>query len=162
LTVLSTPHPAAMAESILVSDQARRSWYMAAFQLPLLPEAGLRRSLRSTLTASRLPLSYVEEYCDAMAEPGALTGALNWYRGIPFSGRQRVGAIQVPTTYVWGRHDFALGRAAAVRTERHVRAPYVFLELDSGHWLPEAEPTAVTEAILDRVRVSAGDRTGRS
>ena len=37
-----------------------------------------------------------------MTEPGALTGALNWYRGIPFSMRQPLGRIKVPTSYIWG------------------------------------------------------------
>ncbi len=150
LTVLSTPHPGAMAESLLVSDQAMRSSYMGLFQLPGFPEAALSRSLRKNLTDSRLPPAYVTEYCAAMAEPEALTGALNWYRGIPFSSRP-VGRITVPTTYLWGRHDFALGRAAAERTEKYVQAPYEFRELDSGHWLPEVQPEAVTDAILARV-----------
>ena len=37
LTVLSTPHHHAMAWAMRHGDQLRRSWYMAAFQLPLLP-----------------------------------------------------------------------------------------------------------------------------
>jgi pimeloyl-ACP methyl ester carboxylesterase len=151
ITVLSTPHPAAFLESVITSGQALRSWYMAFFQLPLLPETFARRSLERSLTDSRLPTASVAEYCKAMERPGALTGALNWYRGMPFSIQQRVGPITVPTTYVWGRHDFALGRAAAERTERHVQAPYQFRELNSGHWLPETEPDAVAEAILARV-----------
>ena len=50
----------------------------------------------------------------------ALTGALNWYRGIPFSTRPPVGRITVPTTYIWGRHDVALARAAAELTANYV------------------------------------------
>ncbi len=150
LTVLSTPHPAALRESLRVSSQGLKSWYAVMFQLPLLPEAFAARTLGKTLRDTRLPLKYVGRYCDAMAERGRLTGALNWYRGIPFS-RRPVGAVSVPTTYLWGRHDFALGRAAAELTEKHVHAPYEFRELDSGHWLPEVEPDAVAEAILDRV-----------
>ena len=170
LTVLSTPHPAALSESLRVSTQGLQSSYMALFQLPFLPEALAARTLARTLRDTRLPLRYVGRYCDAMAEPGALTGALNWYRGIPFSAglplagrlpvaqrlpmanRPTVGPALVPTTYVWGRHDFALGRAAAERTEQHVHAPYAFVELDAGHWLPETEVEAVTEAVLNRVR----------
>ena len=86
-----------------------------------------------------------------MAEPGALTGALNWYRGIPFSARTPIGAVRVPTTYIWGRHDFALGRAAAELTASYVTGPYAFVELDSGHWLPETDPVSVANAIGQRV-----------
>ena len=39
LTSLSTPHPRAMAASMVRSNQALKSWYMLAFQLPWLPEA---------------------------------------------------------------------------------------------------------------------------
>ena len=45
LTVLSTPHHHAMGWAMRHGDQLRRSWYMFAFQLPLLPEAVLRRRL---------------------------------------------------------------------------------------------------------------------
>jgi len=38
LTSVSTPHPRALARAVLTSGQALRSWYMGAFQLPLLPE----------------------------------------------------------------------------------------------------------------------------
>ena len=150
LTVLSTPHPAAFGRALTRSSQGLRSSYMGLFQLPRLPEAFAQLTLRRTLRNTGLPLDDVGRYCDAMAEPGALAGALGWYRGIPFSGRRAVGPVLVPTTYGWGRHDFALGRAAAEATEAHVHAPYRFLELDAGHWLPEVEPDAVAEAVLDR------------
>jgi pimeloyl-ACP methyl ester carboxylesterase len=152
LTVLSTPHPAAMIKAFGSSNQALRSWYMFFFQLSFLPEQLVRRTLARTLRDSGLSETYIDRYVSAMAEPGALTGALNWYRGIPYSLRQQVGRIRVPTTYVWGRHDFALGRTAAEATERYVSAPYTFVDLDAGHWLPETESEAVADAVLQRVR----------
>lgn len=152
LTILSTPHPLAMAASFVSSTQAFRSWYMGFFQLPGVPELAVGRTLRKTLTDSRLPAGQVDRYCAAMAEPGALTGALHWYRAIPFSALHRVGHAKVATTYVWGRHDFALGRAAAQRTGRYVDAPYRFEELDAGHWLPETHPREVAEIILAGLR----------
>ena len=151
LTVLSVPHPVAFATSMVTSSQGLRSAYMGFFQLPVLPDALAQLTLRSTLRNTGLPLEYVGRYCDALAEPGALSGALGWYRGIPFSLYPPAGPIRVRTTYVWGKHDFSMGRAAAHRTEAHVQAPYRFVELDAGHWLPEVEPTAVADAVLHRV-----------
>ncbi len=151
LTVLSTPHPVAMASSLVSSSQALKSWYMGVFQVPWLPELVVPATLRKTLADSGLPTEQVDRYCRAMADPAARTGALNWYRGLPFSVRPTVGASRVPTTYVWGRHDFALGRAAALATGMHVAATYRFLELDAGHWLPETRPQEVADAVLDRV-----------
>jgi pimeloyl-ACP methyl ester carboxylesterase len=57
----------------------------------------------------------------------------------------------VPTTYVWGTSDPALGRAAAERTARYVSADYRFVEVAAGHWLPETCPERVAEEVLARV-----------
>ena len=54
--------------------------------------AALAKSLRN----SGLPADFADRYAEAMAEPGALTGALNWYRGIPFSVRDRWGGSPCP------------------------------------------------------------------
>ena len=62
------------------------------------------------------------------------------------------GDVAVPTTYVWGRRDPALGRVAAQATRDHVTGEYLFVELDAGHWLPELNPDEVAGAVLDRVR----------
>jgi len=77
-----------------------------------------------------------------MAEPGALTAALNWYRALPYA-RQSIGPIDVPTLHVWGTDDVALGSAAAAGTARWVRGPYTFVRLPGiGHWIPETAPAA--------------------
>ena len=151
LTVLSTPHPSALAKSLWTSKQGLLSWYMGLFQLPALPEALARRTMAKSLHDNGLPQQFVDRYTDAMAEPGALTGALNWYRGMPLSMRSPVGLIKVPTTYIWGRHDFALSRRAVELTADYVVGPYEVIELEAGHWLPETQPDAVADAILARV-----------
>lgn len=152
LTAISTPHPAAFLKALRTSKQGLVSWYMGLFQLPALPEALAARTLPKSLRDNGLPSEFANRYAAAMSEPGALTGALNWYRGMPFSRRPPLGRITVPTTYIWGRNDFALARAAAELTADHVAGPYEMVELDAGHWLPETEPAAVAAGILARVR----------
>src|SRR5690349_9509159 len=49
LTALSTPHPAAMAAALVSGGQALRSWYMGLFQLPVVPELLVSRTLRRNL-----------------------------------------------------------------------------------------------------------------
>ncbi len=154
LTVASTPHPAAMVRSLWRSDQALRSSYMLAFQAPGLPERALAPRLEEILAGSGLPVADATRYAARMREPGALTGALNWYRGVPLT-RLQTGDVVVPTTYVWGRDDFALGRVAAELTQEHVLAPYRFVDVDAGHWLPETEPALLADVIADRVAVRA-------
>ena len=157
LTVLSTPHPSALARSMVTSLQPVRSWYIAWIQVPLLPEALLSRTLGATLRASGLPPDLAAEYAGRLDSAQALRGPLAWYRAAarrPPLGHLLRGLdiIGTPTTYVWGRHDPALGRAAAVGTARYVKdADYRFVELDAGHWLPEQRPDEVAVAILDRI-----------
>jgi pimeloyl-ACP methyl ester carboxylesterase len=157
LTALSVPHPAAMTKVLATSDQALRSAYMALFQLPVLPErlllagggAGLRRMLRR----SGLPDHLVERYVARMHEPQALSCALGWYRALPWSGRDPVGRVQVPTLHVWSTGDTFLGRAATEATEQFVRAPYRLEVLDDvPHWIPELAPERVAELVTAHVR----------
>jgi pimeloyl-ACP methyl ester carboxylesterase len=164
LTVLSTPHHRAMAWAFRHGDQAVRSWYMASFQLPVLPELVLRQTLPLVLRRSGLPEEDVKRYAARFREPGAATGGLNWYRALRLGRGGRDGAdrrdagdgssggrrITVPTTYVWGTSDPALGRAAAERTARYVSADYRFAEVAAGHWLPETCPERVAQEIIER------------
>ncbi len=159
LTVLSTPHPSAYARSLTRSAQALRSWYTVAVQVPVVPELVLARTLGPSLRLSGLPPEHARRYAARLDRPSALCGPLAWYRaaarrppGELLGGRRDSDDVDVPTTYVWGRKDPALGRAAAEGTADHVRADYLFLELDAGHWLPELHPQEVAGAVLDRVR----------
>jgi pimeloyl-ACP methyl ester carboxylesterase len=160
LTVLSVPHPAAMTQAMVRSDQALRSSYMAFFQLPVVPErlllAGGGRGLRRALRQGGLPDEVVERYVTRMQEPGALTGALNWYRAIPYGGRDPVGRVRVPTLHVWGDRDVALGRAAIEASAQFVAAPYRLEVLEgANHWVPELAADRVAELLTAHVR-SAG------
>jgi pimeloyl-ACP methyl ester carboxylesterase len=166
--VVSTPHPAAMAWATTHSLQPLRSWYMGLFQLPLVPELVVPPGFAAAMRASGLPADRAEHYVRRMREPGAFTAALGWYRALgldvaralprmlspgarpPTQGSADGARWTGPTTYVWGRHDVALGRAAAERTGRFVRGDYRFVEVDGGHWLPETRPAEVAAAILER------------
>jgi pimeloyl-ACP methyl ester carboxylesterase len=153
LTVLSTPHPGALKRAFRTPDQVRRSWYMAAFQLPFLPERLLAQRFRSMLRGSGLPQEDVERYAARFGSAAALSGPIGWYRGAPLS-RLRSHRVAVPTTYVWGSRDFALGRYAAELTAEHVSGPYTFVELAAGHWLPEKRPDQCAAAIIQRVETA--------
>jgi pimeloyl-ACP methyl ester carboxylesterase len=151
LTVLSTPHPRAILPALRSSTQALKSWYMLYFQLPWIPEFTLGRSLASVQQRSGLPQQFAVHNAQRMREPGALTGALNWYRALPMELRSPQPRCPVPTTYIWGRRDAFLSRRAAEMTADQVTADYRFVELDANHWLPETHPAEVAELITDRV-----------
>lgn len=149
LTVLSTPHLGAFKRALRTLDQARRSWYMAAFQLPVVPEWLLARRFHGLLRDSGLPAEDVARYAARLASAKALAGPIGWYRGIPLT-RLPAHRVTVPTTYVWGSKDFALGRHAALLTAEHVTGPYELVELSAGHWLPEKYPQECAAAIIRR------------
>lgn len=154
LTALSTPHPAAFSQAARTGSQAIKSWYMGLFQLPWLPERLLAGRLTALLRGSGLPEEYVSRLAGRMAEPGRLSGGLAWYRALPFTIMEQFPPSRVPTTFVWGRHDVAISRTAAELTRNHVRAPYRFVELGAGHWLPYTHPVEVSAVILDRMRAA--------
>lgn len=160
LTVLSVPHPAAMTRAMLHSDQALRSYYMGLFQVPVLPErmllAGKGAALRRALLRGGLPRDAVDRYVARMLEPGALTAALNWYRALPYTLREPVGTVRVPTLHVWSTGDAFLGRAATEATAAHVDAPYRLEVLERvPHWVPELAPERTAELITAHVRGAA-------
>jgi len=151
LTVLSTPHPAAVRRAISSAPwQFAHSSYMLFFQLPALPERIIRRSLERSLLSQGVPPAEAARYAGRMREPGALRGALGWYRAMRHS-RGAVHRCRVPTTYVWGQRDVFLGRQAAEGTGAMVLADYRFVEVDEGHWLPELLPDLCAAEIVSRV-----------
>jgi pimeloyl-ACP methyl ester carboxylesterase len=146
-----------MLRSMVRSSQALHSWYMVMFQVPGLPErillAGDGRLFRRSMLQSGLAPDAVESYYRVLRQPGALTAALNWYRALPFSLRDRQQApITMPTLYVWSTKDVALGRTAAELTASCVSGPYRFEVLDGvSHWIPEEVPDTVVRLVLDQV-----------
>ena len=157
LTALSVPHPGAMARAMVTSDQALRSYYMGLFQLPVLPEqlllTGNGAALRRMLAHGGLPEDAVDRYARRMQEPGALTAAINWYRALPWSGRDPVGKVRVPTLHVWSTGDAFLGRAATEDTARFVDAYYRLEVLDGvTHWIPELAAERTAELVTALVR----------
>jgi pimeloyl-ACP methyl ester carboxylesterase len=137
------------------SSQALRSWYIAAFQLPIFPElvmgAGGGRLFASGLRRSGLSRERAAHYAARMREPGALTAALGWYRAIGVMRDRGAGRVPVPTTYVVGRRDPFFSAAAVRRTADLVTGPYRVVELDAGHWLPETRAADVAAAVRRHV-----------
>ena len=154
LTAVSVPHPLALAWA-MPRGQALRSWYMAAFQLPFLPETVVPTRIGvSLLSGSGLTPDQVRSYLEPLGRDG-LSAALNWYRALPWSQREKGYArpTTVPTTHVWSDGDVALTRKGAEATGRFVTAPYRFVELKGiSHWIPDEAPDTLAELVLERIR----------
>ena len=155
LTAVSVPHPGAFLSSLRHRDQLRRSWYMALFQLPWLPERLLTtRRAEGMLLAGGMDATAVARFREEIVEDGALRGGLQWYRGLAFTRpRSTGGRVDVPTTLVWSDRDVALGREGVARTARYVGGDYALEVLEGvSHWIPEEAPEALAAAVLARVR----------
>src|ERR1700722_15183166 len=81
LAALSVPHPQAFITAMASSSQALRSWYMAAWQLPWLPERMLGRrggqAFRDTLVRTGLDPASADRYAARTRDPAVLRGPLN-------------------------------------------------------------------------------------
>ncbi len=157
-TALSVPHLKAFRNAIAGGgDQSQRSGYMSFFRQVGAAEdamskndlAGLRNlwSIHSEETLA--------DYVSVFSQPGALTGALNWYRAPGGFERPDESAdgepVSVPTLFIWGNQDQAIGRVAAEGGERYASGPYRFVELEAGHWLAQQEPERVASEVLEHL-----------
>lgn len=155
LTAVSVPHLAAYGEALRSDpDQQQRATYIGLLRQPGRAEDVLLKDNAQRLRAmyvGLVPPAQIESYVAQLSEPGALTAALNWYRAMR-ADLSSTPAVQVPTTYVWGDEDMALGRVGAEHCAEFVSADYRFVELAGvSHWVPEQAPGALAEAILARV-----------
>jgi epoxide hydrolase 4 len=162
LIILNSPHPVRFARALRTARQLRRSWYMFFFQLPWLPEAYLRSGgfafLRRTLRDDPMREGAfsdddIARYVDALARPGALTAAVNYYRAAirraSSRPRQKLHRIDAPVLVIWGERDHYLGRELAAPDPEWVpRARVQFLP-NASHWVQSDQPEQVNTLLLD-------------
>ncbi len=157
-SALSVPHVGAFGRAIREdADQAQRSTYVTFFQDPGVAEAALSANdfagLKNIWSASSEEER--REYLSVFTQPGALTGALNWYRGSGgIEPSDAFGDVETPTLLIWGNQDSAIGRAAVENSAQFMKGPYTFVELDAGHWLIQEKFEAVSDAIMAHLRTN--------
>ena len=112
LVILNAPHPA-IYRRLLDRDaaQKRRSWYVAFFQLPVLPERSLKSGFldRAFAAAKRpFPPERLAVYRANIQRPGAATAMVDYYRANALElgfGRVPDTPIRTPTLMLWGEED---------------------------------------------------------
>lgn len=160
LTAVSVPHPAAFTRAMVRSSQILKSYYIALFQLPFLPEWLLSRRGgigEWLLRNSGMTTEMLEAYYEEMVDDGAMAGALAWYRALPLTSiRSFPSTVSVPTTLIWSDQDIAITRKAVDLTERFVTGDYQLEVMDgSSHWLPNEEPAELAALIARRTGLDA-------
>jgi pimeloyl-ACP methyl ester carboxylesterase len=151
-TAFSVPHTAAYTKALL-GRQGLKSWYMALFNLPWLPETlGAAGRLDPFLRHTGWGEAELARFREEIVAYGALPGGLGWYRAMPYALREPVGRVRVPTTMVWSDGDTAVDRRGPELTAGYCKGPYEYVELRGvTHWIPTEAPEAAAEAILERV-----------
>ena len=160
LIVLNLPHPAKFAAGLRTFQQLKRSWYIALFQLPYLPERLLRNNyyapIREMFRDSAInPNAFTEEDLDklveAAAQPGALTSMLNYYRQLLPNLIKKIewGILKMPTLMIWGENDIALGKELTYGTDDYVADLTLHYIPNCSHWVQQEQPELVNQYIRD-------------
>ena len=153
-SALSIPHPG----TLIAALRRELPSYIRLLTAPFVPETLLSFNSLAALRKGSYPGSTArqrEEYLAVFSEPGALTGALNWYRAITASleGAEAVaGPVQVPTLFLWGTGEGWVTDAALEQQRKLVNAAYAELELDAGHFLMQEKPAEAVAAVMEHIR----------
>jgi pimeloyl-ACP methyl ester carboxylesterase len=158
LAILNVPHPKRMRDALRTWKQAKRSWYMVMFQIPGVTEWLLRRNdfalMKQYMWRGVRPDAFdaedIARYVEAFSRPGALTGALDWYRAgaRDFANTFPVRPIDRPTLVLWGERDIALHPDLADPPPDLVPDCKVIRLPDASHWVQHDEPERVKAEIL--------------
>ena len=167
LIVLNAPHPLAFQRELRSPRQLAKSWYMFFFQLPWLPEASFRAGgyrflervlRRDPVQAGAFTEEDIARYKEAIAQPGALTAAINYYRAAlrtnPFRAAREVETITAPTLLIWGERDRYLSIRLTEDLDRWVPNIRVERIADASHWVQVDAAERVNDLMIDFLRES--------
>lgn len=160
LSIMNVPHPAVMRRFLTRDlEQIRRSWYVFFFQLPWLPEAGMKQdnwrgavsALRGSGKIHTFTNEDIEKYKEAWSQPGAMTAMIDWYRAVlryqpPMPKDPR---IKVPTLMMWGMKDVALTHRMARPSMDYVDEGNLILFPEATHWVQHDAAEEVNHYLVD-------------
>ncbi len=162
LVIMNAPHPAVFRRALRTRRQLWKSRYMLFFQLPWLPEWGirardfalLRRLLRrEPARPDAFSPADIDRYVAAAGRPGALTGSINYYRALLRHGGRglwrALRRIDRPVLVIWGQRDPYL--EAELAEPGPAWAPQARVERlpQASHWVQLDQPEEVNRLLLD-------------
>ena len=159
--ILNVPHPLVLRRKLRTSlRQLGKSWYIAFFQLPSLPEwwfshrnyeLGVQSLLGSSRHGTFLPAD-LEAYRRAWSQPGSVRAMLQWYRafvryGFPLP-LPNPGPIAVPVRILWGDEDRFLCREMAEESVAYCREASCRHFPGVSHWIQHEQPAVVARELI--------------
>ena len=154
-SALSVPHISAFAKAITTDkDQIQKSQYIKNFQIPYLPELKIKKNdfalFRKLWKYS--DAAEVKDYLAVLKGKKALTSALNYYRAnYKLLRSHSIAAIQVPTLFIWGEKDMAIGSNGVENSHQYMKGDYKFVKLDTGHWLIQTDYAAIKKELTEHL-----------
>ncbi len=169
LVINNVPHPDVMIRFLLENkEQRKKSWYVFFFQIPFFVEwvlsrndyRNMARMLVGSGHKSTFTKTDLEEYKKAWAQPGALTGMLNWYRSIfrrsfkYLFQRRNIPArrVTVPAMILWGKNDVALSHDMVQPSLELCDTASAFAFESATHWVQHDEAEAVNQKLIQFLR----------
>jgi pimeloyl-ACP methyl ester carboxylesterase len=154
---MSRPHPKSFQRALAKEDgdQKNRSKHHRAFLDAgtgrMLLEDNARR-LRAGLFGQGVPAAAMDEHLSVLGNPTAMEAALAWYRANKGLAAD-IGAIEVPTLYIWGDADATVGPDAAHGTAEFVAGAFAMEVLPGvGHFIMDQAPAKATELLLAQLK----------
>jgi len=158
LVIVNAPHPARFLQEVRRPPQMLKSWYMFAFQLPVIPEWLMTRRGAAALepTYRKLaanPQAFSDEdirlFREAFVRPGTASAAVNYYRNLLHArAAGRAGhMIDVPTLLLWGDRDPYLDIRVSRGHDRYVANLTVRHLADAGHFVHQERPEEVNREL---------------
>jgi epoxide hydrolase 4 len=147
---MNFPHPRLFLRGLRTFRQLTKSWYMAFFQVPRVPEWLLTR--KNAYAIERLQREVGDDLPDdyrsnAMA-PGAAKAMVDYYRANVASREARRlwrshKKLTVPTLMIWGEDDAALSKELTYGTGDLVDDFTVRYLPGISHWVQQQAPETV-------------------
>jgi pimeloyl-ACP methyl ester carboxylesterase len=155
LVVMSVGFPGAVRPDRQALEQA---WYRLLFLFPEAEEV-LRRDDWFLLRTLAEGAPDLERYLAELADPGALTAGLNWYRAnLPVGATPGVDTpslprVQASTLGLFGADDPYLTERAMLASAAYVAGTWRYERIDgAGHWLQLEQPERVNELLVEFLR----------
>jgi pimeloyl-ACP methyl ester carboxylesterase len=173
LIIINAPHPGVFARLIKDNaDQQSSSQYVLLLRSPVAEQVlsmDNYEPLLGGLQTDAAPFSEEDKqrYIEAWSQPGGLTGAINYYRAVPFEppptgeetsesaadfeavAPRELLEVNVPTLVIWGEEDTALtihnldGLDDFVPDLKIERVP------NASHWVVREQPELINKLIRD-------------
>ncbi|MFA5399435.1 MAG: alpha/beta hydrolase [Dehalococcoidia bacterium] len=171
LVIINSPHPATFERELRENPAQRRaSKYMLLFRSPEAESVLaaddyswlINMAFGEIIKSGVLKDADIQGYKKAWAQPGALTGGLNYYRAMDVEALENteepikkpaaaatLPKISLPTMVIWGEKDTALLTGCISGLDEYVTQLSVKRVPDASHWVVREKPLLINSLIRE-------------